>query len=549
MDSEPLLDPVLNHLKVLLNTNVPEKQLATFSNIFNLKGGLHEDSIQDALVNNVDIKKFTHHTAKKYIDNCYYIRPFLLASSEREHCSEHDPQLIPNKWLDTKHPVDNSNLEDTSLNVSVYDGDYENFIDAIKNIMPEYDSEPASNPITIMLPYNNEFIQDKFISEGKGWDIYNLDKDATAQLFSSTTDSLYFIASLQLLGLNDATINHLLTQADLLEDISAYTDMKKTLLGKLSAISRSTEKSDIEFIESIQSQVSKLNDFHTYKDFEFLSSLKDNILNEAKNHSITKLNDFIIEVNKFFKKKEWDNFLKYLQCSDNGRNFIPLSQLYGNSNLEGVGLAPKSEKMIKNLATEVISKAITPSFKCQIAKNTEDEQFKTFLPLQRSKYQKSEGKGVVARDIKSIRRGLSYILSHTSGVAITLNIPFIDSKVSNKKMGTPTLIMPHFWTETINFLRSSTQKKRKGFTPLTAKDLNVEASKEEVEEMVTKFSKMFGLITGNENSDEIKKPLNPSDTTKKKMDMLRCNEEITKKIFTSGYVKQDFPIRLFPEVK
>ncbi|MBA6348333.1 hypothetical protein [Colwellia sp. BRX8-9] len=546
MDSESLLDPVLNHLKVLLNTNVPEKQLVTISNIFNLKGGLHEGSIQDAQVNNVDIKEFTQHTAKKYIDKCYYIRPFLLAQLKRNHCSEHAPQLITNKWVDTKHPVDNSNLEDTSLNVSVYDGDHESFIDAIKNIMPDYDSEAASNPITIMLPYSNEFNQDKFISEGKGWDIYNLDKDTTAQLFSSTADSLYFIASLQLLGLNDAPINQLLTQAGLLEDISAYTDMKKTLLGKLSAISRSTEKSDIEFIESIQSQVSKLSDFHTYKDFEFLSRLKDEISNEAKGHSITKLNDFVIEVNKLFEKKEWGDHLKYLQCSDNGKNFIPLSQLYGNLNLDGVGLAPKSEKEVQNLVTEVIKKAITPSFKSNISKNYEGEQFKTFSHLNRLKYQKSEGKCVVARDLKSIRKGLSYILSHTSGVAITLNVPFIDSKVSNKRMGTPTLLMPHFWTETINFLRDSTQKKRKGFTPLTAKDLNVEAGKEEVEEMVTKFSKMFGLITGNENAEV---PLTKKTSTKKNMDMLRCNEEITKKIFTSGYVKQDFPIRLFPDPK
>jgi hypothetical protein len=97
MDSEPLNDPVLNHLKVLLNTNVPEEQLAALSNIFNLKAGLNKYSSQDMLVNNVGVNEYTQPTAKKYIDECYYIRPFLLTSLDRNNTSEHKSQSISKK--------------------------------------------------------------------------------------------------------------------------------------------------------------------------------------------------------------------------------------------------------------------------------------------------------------------------------------------------------------------------------------------------------------------------------------------------------------------
>lgn len=149
-------------------------------------------------------------------------------------------------------------------------------------------------------------------------------------------------------------------------------------------------------------------------------------------------------------------------------------------------------------------------------------------------------------------------MSHTSGVAITLNIPFANKAMRTAKMSNPTIIMPHIWAATINALRDSTTKKekREDGPALTTKDLNISDGKEIYADIINEFALLFGLA--EQERDDLTPEANKSKYSDEKYKSTTNNMK-KKKVMTklvSGFltidgerkwVKSTVTPRLFPD--
>ena len=95
--------------------------------------------------------------------------------------------------------------------------------------------------------------------------------------------------------------------------------------------------------------------------------------------------------------------------------------------------------------------------KTPIITNTAGVNTEIFGKFSGRKYHKSEGKKLTEKDLIGVRQTMSYLLTHNSCVAITLNLPLSEDK-RKKKGAIPQIVMPYWWAETIKAMRPLNQK-------------------------------------------------------------------------------------------
>ncbi|WP_448553312.1 hypothetical protein [Thalassotalea montiporae] len=111
-----------------------------------------------------------------------------------------------------------------------------------------------------------------------------------------------------------------------------------------------------------------------------------------------------------------------------------------------VSLMKNAEKKIANDFSDLIPRLVS----------TESRNLQSILSL---KLGSNTGMIATENDLAGMRRTLSYLLTHSSGVAITLNIPLIHEDFRLEKYSTPTLLLPEIWAETIKAMRPVNNKK------------------------------------------------------------------------------------------
>ena len=468
-------------------------------------------------------------------------------------------QYIPirHDWVETKNPFRGA----SRVNIDAYYRDEgnehseSNLIEAIRHMLPGHISQDnyyqpesykfTSNQITILLPFANEFDGDNFASDNKGWDFYNFDNLATKNFLSSDDGAIGFLTCLQLLGLNEPAINNLIAQADLIEDISPFTKYRKAVLKQIAIIESTPHENHTNFLNLIKAPLWQLRKLPVSRDVEFYKDIHESLLVHSKSYP-KELGQFRAVVESEFKRQE--------HLTDLGLNttkpFIKCSELFDKDKMPGF-IASLNQNENNFLIPRLKGK---------------DGIFNDFSYVCSLKVQDSEEE-TLKQDLKSIRKELSYLMSHSSGIAITLNIPFKNDGMRNKKMATPTVFMPDVWSSTINSLRASTTKVK-----LEKDDPILAGSKEEIREILQELAQLFGLVDSEGKTvkvDLIKSPLpsknlvssekkpkhseakkRSTELKKKKKDVLA---KVSKRILTydgkTKYEKGSVPVRMFPDPK
>ena len=451
-----MINSVLEHLKKVLDTNTPESQLACICRLFQITPFNSSERLQNFL----DLKEI--RTDKLDINQyCDYLPESFIDETEVTKVKKEDSLPIRHGWVKTVNQFGGAarvNREEYHFD----DGDLHsetNIIKAIRQMIPDHiipkkskrpDSyyQPESymaesNQVTILLPFDNEFNNKDIVSDNKGWDFYHFDNQETKEYLSSKEGAISFLAALQVLDLNDSPIDNLLIQSNLKENISPFLKYKKSVLTQARLLKNNPNNDKAKFKEHIEALLSDLEVKPVRRDFDFYKKIHQSLIKQAS--------EYMQEFDVFSSILEIEfEILEKAAGKHETNTFIKLSDLLGIGTLKGyVFTSNKSRKGF-----------ITPRFKANQKNKINFNKFNYFCS------EKKTGKDRISKkEANSIRDQLSYFMCHSSGVAITLNIPSVNR---DEKMGAPAIIMPHVWVKVINALRKSTTK-----TKLTAKDINV----------------------------------------------------------------------------
>jgi hypothetical protein len=469
MDSEQLIDPVIEHLKVLLKTNVPEAQLSAVCKLLNIEPTclffeLDHVTSERNISSYLAVKKINRSKPKEnkgeteHIDvDGYYIEPNILSCTPRVQTAPNSHCLIQHKWKEGKEPKVGGDDKET-VNTSTYVGDTVNLITCIWQMLPRFDSAAKVDQMTILLPFSNSFDAETFTGKGKGWEVFNLidlvSLNSESEIEKKTlARDINFLSMFNLLGLNDDSIKKLLYKTVLAGD----------------------EKSPFKSIGKVEKR-ERIPGFY----------LTDNRVNDFKSliKRDDKYNESLHEINALRK------VIHRMKLKD--KSFAKLGALYSLQENDSEGSA-------------------------------------------------------IQKDLSAIRKGLSYFMSHSSGVAITINIPR-NPKARGKLK--PTLFMPSLWKSSINGLRLATTKRKalesthnllkleNPNSKITVEDaiklakyLGIAETKKEVEKLAGHFTESFKFVDINDSLQG---------------DTLTFCQEMFAQMLSDDFVKNDFPIRYFP---
>ena len=70
-----------------------------------------------------------------------------------------------------------------------------------------------------------------------------------------------------------------------------------------------------------------------------------------------------------------------------------------------------------------------------------------------------EGRGATEKDLASMREALAYLMTHTGGYAVTINLPLQNEFMRYAKLATPSLVVPGLWAEVIKSHRPCNNKQ------------------------------------------------------------------------------------------
>lgn len=141
-------------------------------------------------------------------------------------------------------------------------------------------------------------------------------------------------------------------------------------------------------------------------------------------------------------------------CIDDA--FTTLSERFEDIKLENYCLSLRVQEAIRNLMKNVDkadTKGDTPIIPNVVYKG--EDKFNTISSVN---FQVKEGMKSTENDLYGMRRSLSYLISHTSGISITLNLPIIHPDMAKEKCSVPQLILPELWADTLKAMRPSNNR-------------------------------------------------------------------------------------------
>lgn len=244
--------------------------------------------------------------------------------------------------------------------------------------------------------------------------------------------------------------------------------------------------------------------------------------------SDTALNDILTQTGSIFSENQ---------------SFVSLHETYRNKSLKGYRLSPNARKDILSLINKEglsslnESEVIIPRFKINRKKCPEILTNLRTISGSSNTVSEQGGKTDTEFDMGHIRGAMSYLMTHSSGIAITLNIPLTDERMRLEPYSTPTLIIPKRWATTINAIRPTNYDGIKHFQEQMKHDVATELTDEDIKVLYQKFENVFSFLN-------VKLPRKEAEKAKK--DMGATNKEFSRVILSSGFKKEQFPMRLFP---
>ena len=136
--------------------------------------------------------------------------------------------------------------------------------------------------------------------------------------------------------------------------------------------------------------------------------------------------------------------------------FTTLSERFEDIELENYCLSLRVQEAIRELMKNV-DKADTEG-NTPIIPNVAYKDTNKFNTISSVNFQEENGMQTTEHDLYGMRRSLSYLMSHTSGISITLNIPIIHVNMTKEKCSVPQLILPQYWADTVKAMRPSNNR-------------------------------------------------------------------------------------------
>jgi hypothetical protein len=137
-------------------------------------------------------------------------------------------------------------------------------------------------------------------------------------------------------------------------------------------------------------------------------------------------------------------------------SFTTLCERFEHIELEKYCLSLKVHEAVRDLMKNV-DKVDTES-NTPIISNVIYNKANKFNTISSVNFQEENGMQTTEHDLYNMRRSLSYLISHTSGVSITLNLPIIHPDMTKEKCSVPQLILPKDWADTLKAMRSSNNR-------------------------------------------------------------------------------------------
>jgi len=193
MDSQ--LDPV-KQLKDLLEFNVSNEQLYWFSKLFNiypasLKQILSDKQQETELIKKVNKKPIKGITENTNVDDHFtYLYPDELLKIAGKYPAKYSKKIIKHKWSD----VDNNVIP----NIINYIGDSYELIQAIFQMLPVWERDNKSVPLSFILPFHNDIDVSSFENQGDGWEVFNYNLEQSEELIKTFNGELSLLSALQL---------------------------------------------------------------------------------------------------------------------------------------------------------------------------------------------------------------------------------------------------------------------------------------------------------------------------------------------------------------
>jgi hypothetical protein len=319
-------------------------------------------------------------------------------------------KVINNAWM----KANGFNGEEFGKNIVEkilgYCGDDAELLSTINNTSPFHDTRSNTVPYTIFLPFGNQLseeksIDDKLVGKQGRWDAFNFSTEQTKELISSQEGAIKFMAALQVLGLSDVAIKALFAQLDLIK----------------------TKKNGGGYPTFIE-----IKDIHD-KEFEKAKIIKE----QQEDKTLRELPGLCISntLNHNTRMK-----MDHDDRTNTCKNTTVITRLRGKTfkSLASINSVKPSE------SEERKAKITSGKVEQLINKNAVlyDE-----LPTDTEK------------DLSILRELQGLLLTHTSGVVITLNIPFLNDTMKWEKASTPTFVMLPFWAQVLS-MRPSNNKVR-----------------------------------------------------------------------------------------
>jgi len=136
--------------------------------------------------------------------------------------------------------------------------------------------------------------------------------------------------------------------------------------------------------------------------------------------------------------------------------FTTLSERFEDIKLENYCLSLRVQEAMRKLMKNV-DKADTEG-NTPIIPNVVYKDTNKFNTISSVNFQEESGMQTTEHDLYGMRRSLSYLISHTSGISITLNLPIIHADMTKEKCSVPQLILPDVWANTIKAMRPSNNR-------------------------------------------------------------------------------------------
>lgn len=411
-------------IKELLTCNTENAQLLWFIKLLGLESYFENGQLpyasQDELIQSVDIKSINQ--LSQYEEGSIYLSPDFLFKLTDKTKTAVSHKVINNAWM----KANGFNGEEFGKNIVEkilgYCGDDAEILSTISNTSPFHDTRSNTVPYTILLPFDNLLSEDKSIDDSlidkQGrWDTFNFSTEQTKELISSQEGAIKFMAALQILGLSDAAIKALFAQLDLLK----------------------TKKNGGGYPTFIE-----LKDIH-HKEFEKAKAIKkqqeDKPLRELPGLCLSNT----LNHNTRMKMNHDDR-------TNTCKNTSIITRLQGKGfkSFASINSVKPSE------SEEREAKVTSGKVEHLINKNAVlyDE-----LPTDTEK------------DLSILRELQSLLLTHTSGVVITFNIPILNDKMKWEKASTPTFVMLPFWAQVFSMRPSNNKKRHKDVINKSSKEV------------------------------------------------------------------------------